>query len=159
MESEPQFDELTKAFSVYLKEKGGRFTPERATIIRGIQQCMSHFTLDELKVYLDEEHFRVSQATLYNTLNELAVAGFVAKFMVKEKAYYEVVFNKNAHCHQICTSCGKISEFYNIDLDTMILTSKYKRFSISDYTLMTYGICSACKALQKRAGRKKKTKK
>lgn len=158
MEREPQFDELTKAFSAYLKAKGGRFTPERATIIRGIQQYLSHFTLDELKVYLDEEHFRVSQATLYNTLNELVAAGFVTKFMVKDKAYYEVVFNRKSFCHQICTNCGKITEFCNAELDEMILTSKYKRFSISAYTLMTYGICSACKALLKRASRKKKPK-
>lgn len=159
MEKEILSRELCKAFSDYLKEKEGRFTQERAAIINGIASCEIHFTLEDVKQALVEQHFRVSQATLYNTLNELVSAGFVTRFLVKERAFYEVSFQKAYHCHQVCTNCGKITEFKNAELDVMIKDQKYKRFTYSDYTLMVYGICSVCKAQFKRASRMKNTKK
>lgn len=158
MESGTEKGELCKAFSAYLKDKGGRFTTERAAIIHGIELCGQHFRLEDLRIFLEKENFRVSKATLYNTLNELVHAGFVSRLVVREETIYGLSYKSSFHCHQICTNCGKITEFANDGLDAMVSGLKYKRFNYSEYSLLVYGICSACKALLKREKKKNKTK-
>lgn len=154
MESKLSADELCEAFRAFIKNRGGRFTPERKAIVEGILQVGKHFVIEDLIAVLEKQRFRVSMATIYNTINELLAASFLVKYNIQDKSFYELGYMQPKHSHQICTMCGRISEFQNPDLDEAVRGQKYKRFTLADYSLMVYGICSVCKGQLKRANRK-----
>ena len=156
MDTEVQPSELVQAFRAFVREKGGRFTPEREAIVEGIEKCNSHFTLEELKLYMQKTRFRVSLATLYNTLNELVTARLLSRCLIRENTFYEISFNRMSHCHQVCSTCGRIVEFESPELDAKVREQKYRRFTLAEYSLVVYGMCSSCKANLKRAKKKNK---
>lgn len=155
MITKTQSSELCQAFCSYLKERGGRFTPERAAILQGIEQGKLQFRIEDLKLYLEQTRFRVSQATLYNTLNELIEGGFIARILLDEETVYELSYKEKYSAHMVCTHCGKITEFANEELDALIQKMKFKRFTYRSYDLLVRGLCSVCKAQLKRAEKKK----
>ena len=60
---------VKKIFTEYLTVHGHRKTPERYAILDTIYSISGHFDIDKLyTVMAEEEKFRVSRATLYNTL-------------------------------------------------------------------------------------------
>ena len=100
----------------------------------------------------DQENFRVSRATLYNTIILLINARLVIKHQFGNSSQYEKCYNRDTHHHQICTQCGKVVEFQNEQLQQAIASTKLSRFTLSHYSLYLYGLCSKCE----RANRKKK---
>ena len=52
----------------YLENNKHRKTPERYAILDAVYSMDGHFTLEELGGLLESRNFRVSRATLYNTM-------------------------------------------------------------------------------------------
>ncbi len=104
---------------------------------------------------LNEEKFRVSRATLYNTIILLLDAKLIIKHLFGNTSQYEKSYNIETHHHLICTVCGKVSEFHNDDLKNAIANTQMKRFQMSHYSLYIYGTCAKC-ASQKTKQRKYK---
>ena len=62
-------DTVKQILTEYLQKNGHRKTPERYAILDTIYSIKGHFDVDELYSYMAEkEKFRVSRATLYNTI-------------------------------------------------------------------------------------------
>lgn len=53
----------------YLESNLHRKTPERYAILDAVFSMRGHFTLEELGAALERKNFRVSRATLYNTIH------------------------------------------------------------------------------------------
>ena len=98
----------------------------------------------------EKEKFRVSRATLYNTIILLIDAGLVIKHQFGNTSQYERSYNNETHHHMICTSCGKVSEFEDENLKQAIVQSKLKGFQSTHYSLYIYGLCSICLAKRKK---------
>ena len=96
-----------------------------------------------------EGHFRVSRATLYNTIILLMDANLVIRHQFGNSSQYERAYKNETHHHMICTECGKVTEFQDETLKEAIVSTKLKRFTAYHYSLYIYGICSKC-ALAKR---------
>ena len=99
---------------------------------------------------MDQENFRVSRATLYNTIILLINARLVIKHQFGTSSQYEKSYNRETHHHQICTQCGKVTEFQNEELQHAIENTKLSRFQLSHYSLYIYGLCSKCDRANKR---------
>ena len=128
MESQNVKDTVKQIFTEYLNANGHRKTPERYAILDTIYSIDGHFDIDTLySLMADQENFRVSRATLYNTIILLINARLVIK-------------------HQ----CGKVTEFQNEELQQAIGNTKLSRFSLSHYSLYLYGLCSKCDRANKR---------
>ena len=96
---------VTRILDNYLEVTRHRKTPERYTILRAIYNHKGHFTLDELKVELEEKYtFPVSRATLYNTLNLFRDIRLVMRHHIQGITKYEAFYGNNNHCHQILSS-------------------------------------------------------
>ena len=68
MESQNVKDTVRQIFTEYLNANGHRKTPERYAILDTIYSIDGHFDIDTLySLMADQENFRVSRATLYNT--------------------------------------------------------------------------------------------
>ena len=98
----------------------------------------------------DKENFRVSRATLYNTIILLIDARLVIKHQFGHSSQYEKSYNRDTHHHQICTQCGKVTEFQDDSLQTAIENTKLKRFNLSHYSLYIYGLCCQCERAKRK---------
>ncbi len=141
----------------YLEQNSLRKTPERFAILDAIYSIDGHFTLEELGDRLnEEERFPVSRATLYNTLKLFMELRLVIRHRFQGTTKYEACYDNNSHSHQICTVCGKVTEFKSQKINDAIETLHLRRFRKDGFSLYIYGICSSCQAkLTKQASKRK----
>ena len=79
METQNVKDTVRQIFTEYLTANGHRKTPERYAILDTIYSIDGHFDIDMLySRMMDQENFRVSRATLYNTIILLINARLVS---------------------------------------------------------------------------------
>ena len=134
-------------FVEFLRAKGHTFTPERRTILREIFSSHEHFTVETLFDKLKERGERISLATIYRLIPLLEESGMIRRAMSCEgHVTYEHLFGHKPHHHLICVKCGKIVEFREEKIETLLnlVCGKYE-FSPFEYRLGVRGICSACR--------------
>ncbi len=131
----------------YLETVDHRKTPERYAILDAVYSIGGHFSLEDLGVKLEEEYkFRVSRATLYNTMRLFIELRLVIRHRFQGGTKYEACYDNANHCHQICTNCGKVTEITSPEINDAINNMKLKRFRKDGFTLYIYGVCSACQS-------------
>jgi Fur family ferric uptake transcriptional regulator len=136
---------VNEEFTEYLTLHKHRKTPERFAILDYIYSTKGHFDIDSLYKSMMEMHFRVSRATLYNTIDLLLDCGLVVKHQFGGNvSTYERSYGNENHSHLICTSCGEVWEMKNNDLMTPAQLKKIRRFTVNYYSMYIYGVCSKC---------------
>ena len=143
----------------YLEMNNHRKTPERYTILRAIYTMDGHFTIEELSDNLEHVlNFPVSRATLYNTLNLFLELRLVTRHRFHGTTKYEACYDNNSHCHQICTMCGKVTEFRSPEIIQAVDNMRLKRFRKDGFTLYIYGVCSSCQTKAKKRSKTENSK-
>ncbi len=131
----------------YLELNNHRKTPERYAILNAVYSMDGHFTLEELGERLvNDEHFPVSRATLYNTMRLFMELRLVIRHRFQSTTRYEACYDNNSHCHQICTVCGNVTEVRSPEIIAAVNGLQLKRFRKDGFTLYIYGVCSSCQA-------------
>ena len=151
-------EQVKEKFSEYLNSHKHRKTPERFAILDHIYSTKGHFDVDSLYQNMTGLNFRVSRATIYNTIELLLECGLLVKhqFGANISQYERALGNEN-HDHLICTCCGKVREYKNGNLFTPTQQKKLQKFKVSYYSMYIYGICAKCLKEKQQAEKKNKT--
>ena len=139
-------DILRNQFSDYLKNKKLRNTTERNAIFTAVSQTKEPFTLDMIRQQLDNLHFPVSRASVYNTIVLLLDANIVVRHQFTSVIIqYELKYIAEQYSYAICTRCGTVCKVKNDKLKKLLSDYKVPKFTIEYYVVEFYGLCSKCK--------------
>lgn len=151
-------NEVKEIFRRYLKEKKHRQTPERFMVLEEIYRADGHFDADDMYFRMKNIGYRVSRATVYNTLDLLLECGLVQRHQFgKNQSIYERAYTYRQHDHIICNECGKVIEFCDPRVQEIKdMLEKIHNFTIKEHSLQFYGVCNDPDNCDKKPDRQQK---
>ena len=135
-------------FQRVCREQGVPLTTQRRTILKTVLALDCHPTADEVHAAPAVRRARISRATVYRTLENLARLGLITKAchpggVVRYDGRTEI------HHHLICLRCDAVVDIADARLDAIpIPDTSALGFDIKDFRVQLRGLCRRCRRLE-----------
>ena len=130
-----------------LREHELKATSQRVALLKLLNSTHEHFDAEEIYFQLRKGQKNVSRATVYRSLEALVEQDLVSKLDFGDgRMRYEISRGDDEHHdHLVCESCGKIIEFFNLEIEAQqIAICQEHGFKPSTHTMLIFGECLEC---------------
>lgn len=130
-----------------LRQRGYRITPQREMVIQALAQVGDHATAEEIFAQVKDRSSAVNIATIYRTLDTLAVEGLVCRTNLWNGQAVYVTSQHGPHLHLVCRLCGGIHSVLPDLVQPLAeqLKTQYN-FNAELQHLSILGLCAECQA-------------
>ncbi len=127
-----------------LRKAGLKATAPRMRILELLAGSETrHLSAEDVYRELIEAGDDIGLATIYRVLTQFETAGLVVRHRFDDgRAVFELTRGEH-HDHVICTECGKVSEFFDEQIERRqreVVAGM--GFKIADHALIIYGECT-----------------
>ncbi|WP_024787730.1 MULTISPECIES: Fur family transcriptional regulator [unclassified Lebetimonas] len=146
------YNKLLDEFKNILKKAGLKFTKQREIIFSTLYKNPNHLTAEDLYLVIKKQYpeLNIGIATVYRTLAMLEENSLISSIHCNNGKKFEIA--KSHHDHLICTSCGKIVEFHNDEIEKLQeKIAKENGFKLTNHILQLYGLCEECQKKEKKS--------
>lgn len=146
-EAEMSIEVAESLYSEFLQKEKMFFTKERKLILKAVfEMSKDHFSVDEFLYEITKMNYKVSRATVYRALSQLAQAGVLNEADFGHgHMHYELVGDDD-HEHIICKECGKVVEVDSEEVSLAIKTLvESQGFKFVSHQSQIFGICENCR--------------
>lgn len=121
-----------------------RNTIQRTLVLDAVNRLKSHATADEIYEAVVQTHPRISKATVYRNLNQLADDAEIQKLEMPDGPdRFDHILQR--HYHAKCSRCGRV---FDVEMDYMEdiirLVKDAHGFAIDGHNLVFTGVCPSC---------------
>jgi Fur family ferric uptake transcriptional regulator len=130
-------NELTKEYPL---------TNQRRLLLKLLAEAEGHINAKELYRRASAKDQYISPATVYRSLNLFKQLGLIDERRLDKVCCYYEIKHSPEHQHLVCQGCGKVIEFENPLVRTLIdsIQEKYG-FKATKVELYLEGCCQECK--------------
>ena len=139
-------DKNIEKLNDFIEKKGLRNSSARETIAKEFFKTKDHINIEELLSRTRKLNPKIGIATVYRTLHLLQQCGLAIRRDFNTGVVSFEPQTDHHHDHLICTSCGKIIEFFfeEIEKGQNKVAQKHD-FVLTHHKMELYGICKNCR--------------
>jgi Fur family ferric uptake transcriptional regulator len=128
-----------------MSKETGYMTRQRRTILEELRKVDTHPGADDVYEMVRRQLPKISLATVYRNLEQMAKEGLIMKLDGGSQKRYDG--NPEVHYHFRCLGCEAMIDLpFEPSAEIQKMIASLSNFEITDYKLDFTGLCPKCKA-------------
>jgi Fur family ferric uptake transcriptional regulator len=129
-----------------LRDAGHKLTNARLTVLEALEKSGGHITSAEVLERVNDIDSSIGRASVFRTLDLLTSLSIVRPTYIHSSLTPSYVLLPDGHHHHIiCTSCNRVIEFDDCELEHIkAKLEKQHGVKLTGHLLEFYGLCDRC---------------